>query len=345
MKELIDKLYENHNLSDCEFLQLLYNRNEESTAYIAQKARQTAVDVYGRKIYIRGLLEITNYCKNDCYYCGIRHSNSHCERFKLSAEEILDCCENGYKNGFRTFVMQGGENGGYSDDELTRIVALIRKKYPDCAITLSVGEKSRKVYQQYFDAGADRFLLRHETADDEHYKKLHPSKMLLAHRKQCLFDLKDIGYQVGTGIMVGSPYQTNENIVHDFKFMKTLNPEMIGIGPFISQKDTPFHDMKNGSAELTCYLLSILRLMFPKALIPATTALGTILENGRELGILSGANVIMPNISPVLSRKKYLLYDNKLATGLESCEGIEGLKQQIKEIGYEIVCDRGDYKS
>ena len=344
MKKLVDKIYATHTLSSTEFLNLLNNRNEDITSYLAQKARQTALSVYGNRIYIRGLLEITNYCKNDCYYCGIRHSNPNCDRFKLSVQEIFTCCENAYNKGFRTFVMQGGENGGYSDDELTRIVAAIRKKYPDCAITLSVGEKSREIYQQYFDAGANRYLLRHETADDEHYKKLHPEKMSLENRKQCLFDLKDIGYQVGTGIMVGSPYQTNENIVHDLEFMKILNPQMIGIGPFISQKDTPFHDMKNGTTELTCYLLSILRLMFPHSLIPATTALGTINDNGRELGILSGANVIMPNISPIKSRKKYLLYDNKLATGLESCEGIESLKQQIKNIGYEIVCDKGNYK-
>ena len=344
MKNLVDKLYKTHNLSENEFLKLLNNRNDDIASYLSDKARQTALSVYGNKIYIRGLLEITNYCKNDCYYCGIRHSNPHCERFRLSADEIYNCCENGYNLGFRTFVMQGGENGGYSDDELTKIVSHIRKKYPDCAITLSVGEKSKQIYQQYFDAGANRYLLRHETADDEHYKKLHPKEMSLAHRKQCLFDLKDIGYQVGTGIMVGSPFQTNKNIVHDLLFMKTLNPQMIGIGPFVSQKDTPFHDKKNGSAELTCYLLSILRLMFPNALIPATTALGTIKQNGREKGILSGANVIMPNLSPVSTRKKYLLYDNKLATGLESCEGLEELRQQIKSIGYKIVCDRGDYK-
>lgn len=344
MKKIVDKLYQTHNLSNDELYTLLCNRNEELTEYLAQKARQTAKSVYGNKIYIRGLIEITNYCKNDCYYCGIRHSNSNCDRFKLSAEEILQCCETGYQKGFRTFVMQGGENGGYSDSEITKIISLIRKKYPDCAITLSLGEKSKEVYKEFFDAGADRYLLRHETADENHYRKLHPQGMSLKHRKKCLFYLKEIGYQVGTGIMVGSPFQTIENIVHDFEFMKSLNPEMIGIGPFVSHKDTPFNNMENGSAEFTCYLLSILRLMFPHSLIPATTALGTILENGRELGILSGANVIMPNLSPVSTRKKYLLYDNKLATGLESCEGIEELKQQIKNIGYEIVCDRGDYK-
>lgn len=297
---------------------------------------------YGADVYIRGLIEFTNYCKNDCFYCGIRRSNKNAERYRLSPGEILSRCAEGYGLGFRTFVLQGGEDPYYTDERVCRVVSEIRQKYPDCAITLSIGEKPRESYKAYFDAGADRYLLRHETADGAHYSRLHPSEMSLKNRKRCLFDLKDIGYQVGSGFMVGSPYQTTDNLISDLRFLKELGPHMIGIGPYITHKDTPFKDKKSGSLELTLRLISILRLMFPTALIPATTALGTIHPLGREMGLKAGANVVMPNLSPVSVRKKYELYENKICTGEEAAECRGCLEQRVMSAGYRIVVDRGD---
>ncbi len=343
MTELIDKLYKTGDLSDDELLYLINNRTEQSADYLSLKAREVSQNRFGNKVFIRGLIEVSSYCQNDCLYCGIRKSNTNAQRYLLDKDTILSCCENGYKLGFRTFVLQGGELGGHNDDEIEDIIYTIRHKYPDCAITLSLGEKAKEVYQRFFNAGANRYLLRHETANEEHYAKLHPSDMSLKNRKQCLFDLKDIGYQVGTGFMVGSPYQTTQNIVEDLLFIKKLKPQMIGIGPFVPHKDTPFKDFNSGTAELTTYLLSILRLMFPNALIPSTTSLGTIKPTGREDGVLAGANVVMPNLSPVNVRKKYALYDNKICTGEEAAECLECLKRRMRSIGYEIVCDRGDY--
>ena len=342
--KLIDKLTEEENLSFFECLELLtYHNDEKVREYLFEKARGVRETVYGKKIYIRGLIEFSNYCKNDCFYCGIRRSNKNAERYRLTKDEILSCCEIGYNLGFRTFVLQSGEDITYTDEIITDIVKTIRNKYPDCAITLSVGERSFEAYKSFFDAGANRFLLRHETYDKEHYGKLHPDNLSFDNRIECLKNLRKIGYQVGTGFMVGSPYQTMENIVNDILFIKEFGPQMIGIGPFISHKDTPFCNFENGTVSLTTFIIGILRLMNKNALIPSTTALGTIDENGREKGILAGANVVMPNLSPENVRKKYYLYDNKIATGLEAAEYKEFLEEKFKKIGYDIVIDRGDY--
>lgn len=307
----------------------------------AVKKRQA---VYGNTVFIRGLIEISNICKNDCLYCGIGASNKTCDRYRLTKEEILSCCDEGYSLGFRTFVMQGGEDLHFTDEILVDIIRSIKEKYPDCAITLSLGERSYESYKKLYNAGADRYLLRHETADEEHYKKLHPSKMSYKTRMECLHNLKKIGFQTGCGFMVGSPYQTTENLAKDLKFIEEFSPEMCGIGPFIPHKATEFKDFSSGDVELTCYLLSIIRLIKPNILLPATTALGSAEQGGREKGILCGANVIMPNLSPHSVRKKYELYNNKLISGNESAQEIENLKNSMKNIGYEIVTDRGDIK-
>ncbi len=299
-------------------------------------------EYYGDKVYLRGLIEFTNYCKNDCYYCGIRCSNRKANRYRLSKEEILTACKEGYELGYRTFVLQGGEDGYYTDEKICDIVSSIRNQYGDCAITLSIGERTKDSYKAYFEAGANRYLLRHETADKEHYGKLHPEAMSLDNRKRCLYDLKEIGYQVGSGFMVGSPYQTTECLVADIRFLQDLEPDMIGIGPFISHKDTPFKDCENGSARLTLRLISILRLLFPYVLLPSTTALGTISPIGRELGLQAGANVVMPNLTPVRYREQYELYDNKICTGEEAAECRGCLEKRIESAGYRVVTDRGD---
>lgn len=344
MRELIDKLKNERMLTDGEFKRLIDERSDEITNYLFEAAREVRHSIYGHDIYMRGLIEFTNYCKNDCYYCGIRRSNSKAQRYRLTKEQILDCCEAGYELNFRTFVLQGGEDGYYNDERIVDIVKSIRKKFPDCAITLSIGEKSYESYKKYFDAGAQRYLLRHETADDEHYSMLHPKELLAENRKQCLRNLKEIGYQTGCGIMVGSPGQTTDSIIEDLKFMKDLQPHMVGIGPFIPHKDTPFADKEQGTLELTLYLLGIIRLMLPNVLLPATTALGTIDKKGREKGMLAGANVVMPNLSPTDVRKKYLLYDNKICTGDEAAECRKCMERRMESVGYKIVTDRGDYK-
>ena len=342
MKELIQKLRQTQSLAKEEWISLIENRTPELAEYLFEQAREVREAHYGKDIYIRGLIEFTNYCKNDCLYCGIRRSNKNADRYRLSKEEILECCEHGYELGFRTFVLQGGEDGYYTDERAAEIVSAIKEKYPDCAVTLSIGEKSYDSYKRFYEAGADRYLLRHETYNCEHYSKLHPAELSSKVRQQCLWDLKKIGYQVGTGFMVGSPYQTAEHLAEDMLFIKELNPQMIGIGPFVPHHDTPFAKEQGGTLELTLYMLGLLRLMIPKALIPSTTALGTIDPNGRELGILAGANVVMPNLSPRNVRKKYLLYDNKICTGDEAAESLENLKIRMKKINYDIVVSRGD---
>ena len=341
MRELIDKLKLNKTLSDDE-LRLLIEAADDD--YLFESAAMVRKEIYSNYVYIRGLIEISNYCKNDCYYCGIRRSNANADRFRLSKEQIIECCKNGYELGFRTFVLQGGEDGYFTDEVVCDIVKTIKGNHPDCAVTLSLGEKPYSSYKAFYDAGADRYLLRHETACKDHYSKLHPSSMSLDNRKECLFNLKKIGFQTGSGFMVGSPYQTTENIVKDLRFLQELQPAMIGIGPYITHKDTPFNNMQSGSLELTLKLISILRLMFPTALIPATTALGTMKCDGRERGIMAGANVVMPNLSPLNTRKLYEIYDNKLCSDEEAAESLDKLKQSIKSIGYKVVVDRGDYK-
>lgn len=336
-------LEEQKKLTKKEYYELLTKKDPEFQKMLFLRAQKVAKKQFGNKIFIRGLIEISNYCKNNCYYCGIRNGNDKAERYRLTKEKILFCCEQGYKLGFRTFVLQGGEDSYWSGERLIELVSAIRKQYRDCAITLSLGEMEEEMYQQLYLAGANRYLLRHETANEIHYKKLHPQNLSLNNRKKCLSYLKKIGYQVGTGFMVGSPEQTIDCLIEDLLFLWELQPEMIGIGPFLSHKDTPFAEEQNGDVSLTLRLLAILRLMFPSSLIPATTALGTIIFNGREQGILAGANVVMPNLSPVKERKKYMLYDNKIATGEEAAEGLDLLRKRINSIGYQIVSERGDF--
>ena len=341
MKELIDKLEANQTLSREEFAQVLSCDDE----YLFERARFKAREIYGNKIYMRGLVEFSSYCKNDCYYCGLRAGNDKAQRYRLSKQQILECCEKGYPLGFRTFVLQSGEDAWYTDEILAEIISEIKAAHSDCAVTLSIGERSYESYELLFKAGADRYLLRHETANDEHYRTLHPENMSPTNRKKCLYDLKKIGYQVGCGFMVGSPNQTLQHIVDDIFFIKELTPHMVGIGPFIPHSDTPFKDKKSGDLRLTLNILAILRLIQPDLLIPATTALGTLDFQGRELGILAGANVVMPNLSPVDVREKYLLYDNKICTGDEAAECVACMQRRIQSTGYEIVVSRGDWKA
>lgn len=340
LENIIKQLYDTKNASDEELALLIDDIENQKTLFeYAQKRRR---EYYGADVYIRGLIEFTNYCKNNCFYCGIRAGNADASRYRLSESDILSCCKNGYDLGFRTFVLQGGEDMVYSDDDICRIVSKIKSNHPDCAVTLSIGEKSYESYRAYFDAGADRYLLRHETADSKHYSKLHPDTMSLEVRKQCLWDLKEIGYQVGSGFMVGSPFQTTENLVADLRFLQELKPDMIGIGPFLPHADTPFGNEEKGSLNKCLNLVAILRLMFPYALIPSTTALGTIHPEGREMGLMAGANVIMPNLSPTDKRELYTLYDNKICTGEEAAEGLHELKKRVRSVGFEIVTSRGD---
>lgn len=344
LKPLIDKLFKEQNLTHDELVQMFEQRNPEDSEYLRQLAQEVAIENYGHDIYLRGLIEFTNYCRNDCYYCGIRRSNKKAERYRLTDDEIMECCEAGYDLGLRTFVLQGGEDMTYDDDSFCELIKRIRAKYPDCAITLSVGERSRETYQKYYDAGADRYLLRHETSSPEHYAKLHPAELSIENRKRCLRDLKEIGFQIGAGFMVGSPYQTYDYLAEDFEYLKELQPHMIGIGPFIHHSDTPFRDMPDGSYEETLYCLSMLRLMFPGVLLPATTALGTINPMGREQGVKHGANVVMPSLSPTGVREKYLLYDGKICTGDAAAECRQCMQRRMEFIGYNIVEVRGDQK-
>lgn len=342
--ELITQIREHQSISREQFETLMMCEDAQVIDFLHQQAREVADGIYENKVYIRGLIEFTNYCKNDCLYCGIRRSNAKANRYRLTKEEILDCCKVGYELGFRTFVLQGGEDPYFTDDRICEIVSAIRTAYPDCAITLSIGEKEKESYERYYKAGANRYLLRHETADEAHYQYLHPKELSLAHRKQCLWELKEIGYQVGCGFMVGSPHQTKDTLYEDLMFIKELQPHMVGIGPFIPQQDTPFAKETAGTMEETLRLLSIIRLIHPHVLLPATTALGTIHPLGREKGIQAGANVVMPNLSPVEVRDKYKLYDNKICTGDEAAECRFCMQRRMESIGYEVVTDRGDFK-
>lgn len=344
MKELIERLERERDLTNAEFAVLLDQSSGADRDFLFERARAVRDAHYGRKVYIRGLIELTNYCKNDCLYCGIRKSNASCERYRLTKEQILSCCESGYALGFRTFVLQGGEDGWYTDERMTDIVRAMRQAYPDCAITLSLGERGRESFKRLYDAGANRYLLRHETADEAHYARLHPVSMTLTHRLQCLRDLKEIGFQTGAGFMVGSPYQTTECIVRDFRFLQELKPQMVGLGPFIPHHATPLKDFPAGSTERTLLCLSIVRLLLPNVLLPATTALATIDGDGRIKGMNAGCNVVMPNLSPMEDRSKYLLYDNKASSGDEAAESLRALREHLAAAGYEVVIDRGDYK-
>ena len=339
---LLQKLDRDRCLSAPEWQRLL----QEATPSLRQEAeclaRRRTREIFGADIYIRGLIEFTNHCKNDCCYCGLRRSNPQAQRYRLSAETILACCDAGYALGFRTFVLQGGEDGGFSDDALCRVIENIKRRHGDCAVTLSVGERERSVYRSFREAGADRYLLRHETADDGHYRLLHPAPQTLARRKECLWTLKDLGFQIGAGFMVGSPGQTVETMTKDLLFLQELRPHMVGIGPFLPQRETPFAAEPGGSAEQTLFLLSLVRLLLPEVLLPATTALSTAAADGRRRGVLAGANVIMPNLSPKDARDRYRLYDGKASAAGETAGELAELREQMKEIGCRIVTDRGD---
>jgi len=341
---LIDRLSRDRSLTVEEYEILISGFDPGAASYAASLASSVRSDYYGDEVFMRGLVEISNYCRNDCLYCGIRRSNRECVRYRLTPSEIVSCASTGYGLGFRTFVLQGGEDPYYTDDVMCHIISSIKSMYPDCAVTLSLGERSHESYSALFSAGADRYLLRHETASASHYAKLHPSAMNFENRMRCLQDLRDIGYQVGCGFMVGSPYQTPYDLAMDLKFIETFRPDMCGIGPFIPHKDTPFGSEPSGSCGLTCYLLSLIRMIYPPVLLPATTALGTIDPMGREKGLKAGANVVMPNLSPVGVRDKYTLYDNKICTGEEAAECVACLSSRIKNTGYRLVTDRGDIR-
>ena len=342
MKQLIDKIAHSYIPSKEELIQLIKCYDKQDIAdYIKELAVNIRKRYYGNTIYIRGLIEISNYCKNNCYYCGIRRDNSNVCRYRLSKEDILNCCKTGYDLGFRTFVLQGGEDK-VCDAYIVDVVSSIRKTYPDCAITLSLGEKSYEQYLEYYKAGANRYLLRHESATLEHYEQLHPSQLSLSNRMNCLNILKEIGYQTGSGFMVGSPYQTHEHIANDLLYLADFKPDMIGIGPFIPHKDTIFAAYPHGKLNLTLFLISLLRIMHPTALIPSTTALRSIADNGHLLGISAGANVIMPNLSPEDAKRNYTLYNNKAHSGNEAATHLEELKKSMAAIGYSIVTDKGD---
>lgn len=344
MKSLIDRLERDRSLTAAEYEALIGGCGHEEAAYLRQKADAVRRRVYGNSVYIRGLIEVSNICRNDCLYCGIRRSNAACERYRLTKEDILSACREGYALGFRTFVLQGGEDPYFTDDVVCDIVRGIKTNHPDCAVTLSLGERSAESYARLRAAGADRYLLRHETAAKAHYEALHPASMSYENRMRCLEDLKRLGYQVGCGFMVGSPGQTNAHLAADLKFIETFRPQMCGIGPFIPHAATPFGDCSAGSVDLTCLLLSIIRLLHPHVLLPATTALGTLEEGGREKGVLAGANVVMPNLSPASVRKKYELYNNKLSDGDESAQCVQSLRERMAAIGYEVVTDVGHYR-
>ena len=340
--DLIIQLEKTGDLSDDGLLSLILCEDPEIQKHLAERSVNVREKYYGKDVFLRGLIEFTNYCRNDCYYCGIRRSNRSAERYRLSEDDILSCCDRGYDLGFRTFVLQGGEDPYYTDDMIVSIVSGIKKRHPDCAVTLSIGEREKESYRRFREAGTDRYLLRHETADREHYKSLHPEEMSFDHRMQCLKDLRETGFQVGCGMMIGSPGQEAGHILKDIRFIQEFKPEMVGMGPFIPHNETRYAGHKAGTADMTLRLLSIVRLILPGVLLPATTALGTIDPMGREKGIMAGANVLMPNLSPVDVRKKYLLYDNKICTGEEAAECIKCLKQRVESTGYKIIVSRGD---
>ena len=344
VKTIAEKLICGHSLSVSEYSFLIENRTPEVTEHLKSAAVSVRQKIYGNAVFTRGLIEISNICKNDCIYCGIRKSNKNCERYRLTPEEILSCADEGYDLGFRTFVLQGGEDPYYTDEVLTGIIKELKRRHPGCAVTLSMGERSRESYERLHTAGADRYLLRHETANPVHYGKLHPPEMSWENRMQCLKDLRELGFQVGCGFMVGSPFQTAAHLAKDLAFIEAFQPDMCGIGPFISQKDTPFRDEPSGTPELTLFLLSVIRLICPNVLLPATTALGIIDPRGREMGILAGANVVMPNLSPQEVRDQYNLYDHKISTGEESAQCLSALKERMKSVGYQVVTARGDVK-
>lgn len=345
MRDLVHRLVGERTLKRDEFRALIASCDSQTLEYIRKESVRTAQERFGHGIFVRGLIEISSFCRNDCSYCGLRRSNSSAERYRLSHEQIIECCQEGYDAGLRTFVLQGGEDATLTDERLEQIIHDIRHIYPDVAITLSLGERSYDSYKRLYDAGATRYLLRHEAANEELYRKLHPHTMSHANRITCIENLKEIGYQTGMGMMVGIKGQSVDDLVDDLLLMERIRPQMIGIGPFIPHRNTPLGEYPAGSVELTLLMLSIVRLMHPSALIPSTTALATLSAEGRRMGILSGANVVMPNLTPPSERKKYAIYEDKASSGSEAVEGLRALEQELNEIGYHIDYSRGDYKT
>lgn len=331
-----------HSINKQELTEIIEKNKLNPSEELLSAARSVRNKYYGNRIFVRGLIEFTNYCKNNCFYCGIRAGNKNARRYRLTEEEIMQCCDEGNRLGFNTFVLQGGEDGYFTDEKICGIVSRIKSQYPDCAVTLSIGEKTRESYKAYRDAGADRYLLRHETANNGHYKRLHPKEMLLENRKQCLYTLRELGFQVGAGFMVGSPYQTSEMLAEDLIFLRELKPHMVGIGPFIPHCDSIFADRQAGTLQLTLTMLALVRLTLPKTLLPSTTALGTIDPEGREKGFDAGANVVMPNLSPTSVRGDYALYNDKICTGDESAQCVKCLRGRIERAGYVMDMGRGD---
>ena len=347
MKELIERLASEHTL-DASTMVLLLHCAAHDTATLTllrDTAVRTAQEQFGLGIYIRGLIELSSHCHRDCLYCGLRRSNSTAERYRLTQEEVLACCEEGYRLGFRTFVLQAGEDATHTDDWLEALIAEIRSRYPEAAITLSLGERSEASYLRLRQAGADRYLLRHEAANEKLYTSLHPHGRGLQHRLACAEALQRAGYQVGLGMMIGVKGQTIGHIVEDLKLMERMRPEMVGIGPFIPHPSTPLGSEPAGALGLTLATLAIARLLLPQALIPSTTALATLTPTGRLEGILSGANVVMPNLSPSDVRAKYAIYENKASWGAEAAEGLAALEAELSSIGYHIDYTRGDFNN
>lgn len=345
MEHLIDRLRREGGLRTEEYAALLAAAEGPAGQYAAHTAREITSERFGGGVYIRGLIEIGNYCRNDCYYCGLRRSNRTLRRYRLNTEQIVACCRKGYQAGFRTFVLQGGEDTGLSDRAVAELIALLRRTFPDCALTLSLGERSHEAYCLWREAGADRYLLRHEAADAACYAHLHPASMSQTKRMECLHRLRDLGYQTGTGMMVGAPGQTLAHLAEDLRFIERFRPAMVGLGPYLPQRNTPFAESPAGGMALTRMLLSLVRIMLPDALVPATTALATLAPDGRMQGILAGANVVMPNLSPPEVRVLYAIYDGKASSGAEAAEGIRQLEEELHAIGCHIEYGRGDFRA
>ncbi len=341
VEKLLVKLYEENELSRDEIVHIINEIDAAGKKKLYDLARMKQREYYDDHVYLRGLIEFSNICRRNCLYCGIRRSNRNVERYRLKKSQIVQCCEEGYQLGYRSFVLQSGEDNYYTVHRLTALVEKIRANFPDVAITLSVGERDELTYQKLYDAGADRYLLRHETASRRLYGILHP-KASYDERMDCLRVLKRIGYQVGSGFMVGLPKQTAEDLADDLLFLKELNPDMIGIGPFIPHSETPLKFMKGGSLDQTLVMIALARLIVPDSLIPATTAIGSIHPLGRELALNAGANVVMPNLSPMSVRSKYELYDNKICTTDQPDQCYHCMERRIESVGFKVNRGRGD---
>lgn len=334
MHDILLKAKTHHNLEKSEIIQLL-NSDGNELFKTADEVRQEFV---GDEVHLRGLIEFTNICRQTCKYCGIRRENSKVNRYRLSKDEIISMARHGVRNGFKTLVMQGGEDSFFTKDLICEIIFEIKKM--DVALTLSLGERSFEDYKAFKDAGADRYLLRIETTDKELYKSVHPG-MSFENRKRCLYDLKSLGYETGTGCLIGLPGQTVESLADDILFFKELDADMVGVGPFIPHPETPFAKSSCGSFNLALKVMAITRLLLPNINIPATTAMETLSPNGRLIALQSGANVFMPNITEGVSPSKYEIYPDK--SGINGAKnGIIGeINENLKVIGRYVSDTKG----